>query len=338
VNHMFSAQSANRLFRVLVIGGGGFIGGHVVSALRRAGAGVRVLDAAPPPAKNGGLDWITGSVSDGTLVASSIGGCDAVIFLANASLPGSSQGDLAREAAGHVGTTLNVAEICAEQGVGRFLFASSGGTVYGHDAPAGGIGEDSPTNPLNGYGVSKLSIEHYLRIMGARGQMRTLSLRISNPYGEGQRAHRAQGVVAAAMQHAMADTVMPIWGDGSVERDFIHVEDVAAAFCAGLCHEGPSSVINIGSGKALSIRYILQATRRYTGRALVADFQADRSIDVHRNVLNISRAATELNWTPKIDIDHGLERTARWWKLSEVGNPDALMRGHRNPQAAPVHV
>lgn len=298
---------------VLVVGGGGFIGGHVVSALRRAGANVRVLDFVPAPSNLDGVDWIAGSISDGTLVASSAIGCDAVIFLANASLPGSSQGDFEREASGHVGTTLRVAEICRDLGVKMFVFASSGGTVYGYNSPPDGIGEEGQTQPLNGYGVSKLSIEHYLRLMSGQGPMRALSLRLSNPYGERQTAHRAQGVVAAAMQHAMAGTTMTIWGDGSVERDFIHVEDVALAFVAALSYSGQYSVFNIGSGRAHSVNSILEAVRRQTGRDLRVSYQPDRPIDVHRNVLNIDRAARELGWSPRIDIESGLERTAKWW-------------------------
>lgn len=301
-------------YNVLVVGGGGFIGGHVVTALQEAGSNVRVLDLISYSKANLNVDWITGPISDDTLVAAAANGCNAVIFLANASLPGSSQASYESEAVHHVGATLRVAEICRSQGVDRFIFASSGGTVYGYDAPLDGLVEDGPTRPLNGYGVSKLSIEQYLHLINKQGIMRTLSLRVSNPYGEGQRAHRAQGVVAAAMQHAMAGTVMPIWGDGSVERDFIHVEDVASAFVSGLSYDGSSTVINIGSGKSRSIKSVLDATRRHTGRDLVADYQPDRLIDVRRNVLNINRAQNELGWKPQIDFDQGIERTARWWR------------------------
>lgn len=298
---------------ILVIGGGGFIGRHVVSALRRAEIVTRVMDFCPPLLEDAGLDWVTGSIADNTLVASAADGCGVVIFLANVSLPGSSHGDMAREAIGHVGVTLQVADVCKDMNVDRFLFASSGGTVYGYDAPDGGLLEDSPNCPLNGYGVSKLSIEHYLRLMNVQGPMRTLSLRISNPYGEGQRANRSQGVIAAAMQHAMAGTRMPIWGDGKIERDFIHISDVADAFLAGLTHVGPSSVINIGSGRARTINEVLDATRRHTARDLQVEYQPDRPIDVHRNVLSIDRAQTELGWTPNIDFEEGMARTARWW-------------------------
>jgi UDP-glucose 4-epimerase len=115
------------------------------------------------------------------------------------------------------------------------------------------------------------------------------------------------------MQHAMAGTRMPIWGDGSIERDFLHVSDVADAFLASLTHDGPSSVINIGSGQARTVNEVLDATRRHTSRVLDVGYQPNRPIDVHRNVLSIQRAQAELEWAPKIDFDEGLARTARWW-------------------------
>ncbi|MGR3540104.1 MAG: NAD-dependent epimerase/dehydratase family protein [Hasllibacter sp.] len=315
--------------RILVIGGGGFIGRHVVDTLRADGHGVTVLDIVNPPPGDAGGGWITGPISDLTLVAAAAEGCGGVVFLANASLPGSSQADLAREVEGHVAATLEVAETCEAAGVGRFVFASSGGTVYGRDPPEGGLSEDAPCLPLSGYGVSKLAIEHYLRVLGRRGAMRTLSLRLANPYGEGQRALRAQGVVAAAMQHAVEGTVMPIWGDGGVERDFVHIRDVARAFAAALAYEGGESVVNIGSGRAASVNEVVAAVRRHTGRPLKVEYRAHRSVDVRRSLLRIDRARRELGWTPRLDLEAGLERTAAWWRTGAGAAPGRAGQGGR---------
>ena len=298
---------------MLVVGAGGFIGRALCRALAPS-MPVVGMDLTPAPEGLGHLDWITGSFADDTLLASAADGCDAVVFLANASLPASSQADLASEAQAHVAGTLRVAETCARLGVGRFLFASSGGTVYGSDAPAGGLPEDAPTRPRNGYGVSKLAIEHYIRLMHDMGRMRTLSLRLSNPYGEGQRALRGQGIVAAAMEHALEGRVLPIWGDGSVSRDFVYVGDVAEAFRAGLAHDGPSTAINVGSGRETTLNEIVDRVRAATGRRLPVEYLADRRIDVRRNALDVSRAAAELGWRPTTDLDEGLRRTAAWWR------------------------
>ena len=300
------------LSHCVLIGAGGFIGKALASELRQQ---VRVVgvDIIPPPTALSWMDWINGSITDPTLVASAVSGARSVIFLANASLPGSSQRNFANEVSAHVAGTLQVAEICESNGVERFIFASSGGTIYGHDAPDTGTPEDSLTEPRNAYGVSKLAIEHYLRLMGDVGRMRTLSLRLSNPYGIGQRALRGQGIIAAAMQHAMKGTTMSIWGDGTVERDFVYISDVARAFAAALEHEGPSSAINIGAGQAVSLKCIIEKVSIATGHPITVDYQSGRQIDVRRSLLCIDRAKDELGWTPEVTLKEGMRMTADWW-------------------------
>lgn len=301
--------------RVLVIGGGGFLGRHVVDAFIQEGTAVSVMDIAPPPGTlDNAVDWLTGSITDISLVASAAMGCDAVVFLANSSLPGSSHVDLSVEVRAHVEGTIKVAEVCSSLGVRRFVFASSGGAVYGFDPEVGqALQEDMPTLPRNAYGASKLAIEHYLRLLSTMRELKTVSLRVANPYGEGQRALRAQGVIAAAMQHAMAGTVMPIWGDGLVERDFLYVSDVARAFVAAATHSRSDGLINIGSGRSVSLRDILSLVEAAIGKQLKVAYYPDRQIDVRRSVLDITRAREQLGWEPKIELEEGLSRTAAWW-------------------------
>ena len=298
--------------RVLVVGGGGFIGQHIVARLRAARAEVIVMDVFSRREGPDDLEWIVGSAADQALLASAVAGCQTVIFLANSSLPGSANSDLAAEGNAHVGVTVKAAEICEEQGVTRFIFASSGGTVYGHDSDVP-LQEDAPTAPRNAYGVSKLSIEHYLRLRGQLRRLDTLSLRISNPYGEGQRAHRAQGFIAAAMQHGMTGETMSIWGDGSVERDFVYVGDVADAFVRACAYPGGQSEINIGAGRSTSLLDILGAVETALARKIPVRFEANRAIDVKKNVLDIGRARTALDWQPQTELGTGLARTAAWW-------------------------
>lgn len=298
--------------RILVVGGNGFIGRHVLRAVMRTGATAVGMDLASPRGDLEAVPWVTGSVSDPALFATAVAGCDAVVFLANSSLPNTANFDLSAEVSAHVQVSVKAAEICNDQGVKRFVFASSGGTVYGHESTTP-LSEEAATRPRNAYGASKLAIEHYLRLIGAMRTMSTVSLRISNPYGEGQRALRNQGFIAAAMQHAISGTTMPIWGDGSVERDFLHVEDVAKAFVAAIMADNPPSTVNIGSGQAVSLREILSHIEAITGHVVPVAYEHSRVVDVTRNVLDIRRAAQALGWAPRVTLVEGLNRTAAWW-------------------------
>jgi len=302
---------------VLVMGGGGFIGRCTVESLLKAGARVRVIDIAgqqaadAPESRN--LDWIVGSVADEALIASSAQMCDAAIFLASNSLPASANSDLAGEIGGHVRTAVKAAELCDAQGVGNFIFSSSGGTVYGLDSTQP-LRETDHTRPKNAYGVSKLAVENYLRVLSSLRSMRCLSLRISNPFGAGQIARRGQGFIAAAMEHAFTGEPLTIWGDGSTVRDFVHLPDVADALVRATRYKGGHAVINIGSGRGHSLLEIVSKVEATTGRKIDLKLEPDRPIDVLVNILDVSLAAQELDWRPAPTLDEGLAATARWWR------------------------
>ncbi|NYT36445.1 NAD-dependent epimerase/dehydratase family protein [Allopusillimonas soli] len=307
-------QDALSAKRVVVVGGNGFIGRHIVKALQKEDAQVSVIDVCPISDDSSfKVETIIGSINDSTLFSSAIAGSQIVIFLANNSLPGSANFDLASEVRLHVEHSIKAADLCRTQGVEKFIFSSSGGTVYGYssDVP---LSENMLTRPINAYGVSKLSIENYLRIISMQSSMRTISIRISNPYGEGQRAIRNQGFIAAAMEHGINDRVLPIWGDGTVERDFIYIDDVARAFILACKSANPPDVVNIGSGQPYSLLEIIKLSENALEREIKIEFHSSRTVDVQRNYLDITRAEEKLGWHPNISIEEGLRRTAKWWK------------------------
>lgn len=300
--------------KIAVLGAGGFIGRHALTALKKTGATLRAVDLVRPQnAKDTGAGWFVGDIADEAFISSAITGCDTVVFLASRSLPVSANNNMAAEIRSHVEGSVRAAEIALSQGVKRFLFASSGGTVYGTNSEIP-VPEDTPKVPRNAYGVSKLSVEHYLRVMNELRGLKTLSLRISNPFGEGQQARGMQGFVAAAMEHAFSSKSLSIWGDGSVIRDFVYVGDVADAIVTGCSYDGTATEINIGSSKGRTLLEVAKAVEMAAGKPLELVFEPGRNIDVAANILDVSRARHELHWTPKTNFANALELTAQWWR------------------------
>ncbi|WP_296721668.1 NAD-dependent epimerase/dehydratase family protein [Erythrobacter sp.] len=306
---------------VLVIGAAGFIGRNVVQRLLSVNRHVTAMDIKPlaPGTFHGEkwLSWAAGPADDRSALAASLKNCENVIYLVSGSLPATANAHLAHEVQHHVAETLAVAEFCEQHGMKSFVFSSSGGTVYGLDSEEP-IPETAPTSPRNAYGVSKLAIEHYLRLITEIRSMRTISLRISNPYGIGQVAKRAQGFVAAAMNAAWSGETLSIWGDGSVIRDYLFVSDVADAISMALDYDGAESVMNIGSGKGYTQTEIIAGIEQISKRKIKVDYTPSRKIDVRSNVLSIERAAIELGWHPQTSLPEGLAKTWAWWEAGEA--------------------
>lgn len=143
--------------------------------------------------------------------------------------------------------TLQMLDVMIEQGIRKVVFISSGGTVYG-DPLYVPIDEKHPTEPMVSYGITKLAVEKYMRMYARQGKIAPVILRVANPYGERQRIETAQGAVGIFIHRALCGEAIEIWGDGSVTRDFLYVQDVADAFARAVTYEGKEQIFNISSG------------------------------------------------------------------------------------------
>lgn len=299
--------------KLLVIGAAGFLGQHLVNILLNKEVEVVGLDVVDLDRyKKFNIEHVVGSLSDENLVSSVASECEAVFYLASSSLPATANADLAAEISIHVRTAVKTAEICQSMGVQKFIFASSGGTVYGSDS-FDPLTEDEQTNPRNAYGVSKLSIEKYLSVLSCLHNMKTISLRISNPYGILQKSTKGQGFIAAAIKAGITENTLPIWGSPNIVRDFIYASDVAEAFFAAYNYEGPSTIVNIGSGKGTSLQECISIIEKSLGKRINVDIMPNRSIDVAKSILNIEKSANLFDWRPKVPIESGIKSTVDWW-------------------------
>jgi UDP-glucose 4-epimerase len=142
--------------------------------------------------------------------------------------------------------------------------------------------------------------------------IKTITLRVANPYGNRQRIETAQGAVGVFLHHALKDMPIDIWGDGSVTRDYIHVGDVAEAFVKALDYTGNNSVFNISSGTGTSLNELIGMIESAVGKPLKRRYLPGRPFDVPVSVLNNDLAREELQWKPETSMQEGIARTAEW--------------------------
>jgi UDP-glucose 4-epimerase len=298
--------------RCVVLGGGGFIGTNLCRRLAGRVAALRVFGRSQSfPDALDGIEWIRGDFNDSKSLSAAIEGCDVVFHLLNSSTPASSNADKVADLNGSVVNTLRLLEACCAQGKPRVVFVSSGGTVYGvtDTVPTR---EDSACWPISAYGVSKLTIERYLHLFEYIHQLDYRILRVSNPFGAYQTVVKNQGVIAAFVRRVIAGRPLEVWGDGTVSRDYLYVDDVVEALEAAALHEGPERVFNIGSGLPRSLNEIIEALQVLTGVPLQVDYRDARRVDVPITALDITRARSALGWSPRTPFLEGLERTFAW--------------------------
>ncbi len=302
--------------KLTVFGGGGFIGSAISDRLLEDGHALRIVErprVAPYRNFKAGevVEWVTGDFSSTYDVANAIEGVDGVFHLISTTLPKNSNDDPIYDVQSNLVATLQLLNAMVAGNVRRIVFISSGGTVYG--APKYlPVDENHPTEPQVSYGITKLAIEKYLLMYGRLYGIRPTILRVANPYGERQRVETAQGAVGVFVQRALRGLPIEIWGDGSITRDYLHVSDVAYASAKAIAYTGEQSVFNIGSGSGTSLNQLIDLIQGVLGFPVVREYMNARSFDVPISVLCNDLAKRELGWTPKVGIEDGIARTARW--------------------------
>ncbi len=298
--------------RCLVLGAGGFLGRSLAALLQRHGAVVQGFGRSASSARPSGLAWTAAAFEDRAALATALAGQDVVFHLLGSSLPHASNRDPAAHVADQVVPTLRLLDLCRAARVRRVVFASSGGTVYGIPAEVP-TPEGAPTAPLSAYGINKLTVEHYLGLYGRLHGLEYQVLRVANPYGPGQSPFRQQGVIAAMLHRALSGSAVEVWGSGGVTRDFIHVDDVSAAFMAAAVYGGAHRVMNVGSGRGRSLDQVVADVAAAAGRpGLEVVRKPGRPADVPVSILDSGLIQRETGWRALVGWTDGLAGTAAW--------------------------
>ncbi len=299
----------------LVIGGGGFIGNHLVPRLLLGGTRVTVLGrratlSKPLPAQ---AEYVTGDFGNVELIRSLLETHDAVVHLAYATVPNTSFDNPLADLLENLPSTVQLfAEVAAKER--RLVLVSSGGTVYGEGVTLP-IDENHPTLPISPYGVTKLTLEKYAYLYSVTHGLNVVCVRPSNAFGEGQDPFSGQGFVATAMASAMRGRPVRIFGPHGSVRDYIHVADLAGGIVSALERGETGQAYNLGTGVGRSNLDVVEAIRpllREIGCAVHTVHESARVFDVHVNVLDSSRLRNQTGWKPNVDFVEGLRRTRDW--------------------------
>jgi UDP-glucose 4-epimerase len=298
--------------RILVTGGAGFIGSHVVDKLMDTGHDVRVLDdlsAGNLASIEGRLkvaNFVKGDIRDVDVVEKCVHSVDAVVHLAAiTSIPFSVEHPaLTRET--NVEGTLNLLNACLKADVRRFVFVSSC-SVYGEPSYLP-VDEKHPTFPLSPYAASKLEGEDCCRIHQEKCGLPTVVLRLFNVYGPRQGLNAYSGVVTRFFDQARRHLPLVVFGDGSQTRDFVHVWDVAEAVLGALETEDiDGEVFNIGFGRATSVNSLAKSVLELVGADLGIVYEKPRVGDVKASFADISKAEKRLDYKPMVPLEKGLK-------------------------------
>ncbi|HET9324631.1 MAG TPA: NAD-dependent epimerase/dehydratase family protein [Gaiellaceae bacterium] len=315
--------------KVMVTGGAGFIGSHVVDAFLERGDEVVVVDDLSSGSRDNvpdGVELVELDVADGAGVRAAMARLspDFVPHLAAQSSVTVSVSDPDRDFASNVLGTFNVVRAASELGA-RTAFASTGGALYGEDAPMP-TPETHVPRPLSPYGAGKQAGEAFVSTLQRFLGVAHVVLRLGNVYGPRQNPHGEAGVVAIFSERLLEDRPLAVYGHGTPTRDYVHVRDITRAFTT-VADTEVAGTFNLGWGREVSVLEVLDGIQRAAGTAVEPRLEPLRPGELRRSAIDSSAAAAAFGWRPEIELDEGLAETFRWYAETrgELTGPDATL-------------
>lgn len=302
--------------KCVLIGGSGFLGVNLAKALLSSGYDVTLVDKKAPSQKlfSGVVDNISFrriDFRDAAKIAPIIKDKDILFHFAYSSLPANSMRKMEEDLRSNVAESIGLFRLAAKNGVGKIVFPSSGGTVYGNTGMLAAK-ENFPTNPICAHGITKLTVEKYLFMFKEIFNLDYLIYRIANPYGPGQDPSGEQGLVANAMGKILKGLPVTVFGGGETVRDYIYVEDVIDAFTIGIKKDLKNDIFNIGTGKGYSINSAIRLIAKVAGVKPNIEYTSRRPFDVKASVLDNSKMRKASGWKPKVSFEKGIGKTYNW--------------------------
>lgn len=304
----------------VIIGGAGFIGTNLAIHLARETEGqITIIDREDyyfDTLKSLNLPRITYKAAPFSMDADfdeQVKGQDVVYHLASTVIPGTSNQNVPAELEANIIVTAKLLDACVRQEVKKVVFISSGGAVYGKKGTCP-IPEDTVTYPISSYGIQKLAIEKLLYLYHYQENLDYRVIRLANPYGPYQRPNGKLGVVTTFVYKALTDGKLVVYGDGSVVRDFIYIEDAVRAINKIVNGNSDLRIFNLGSGRGTSVNELISDIKESIASELEVEHIATRAADVPVNYLYISRYEANYGKLNPVSLKDGILKTAQFMK------------------------
>jgi len=292
---------------ILVLGGNGFIGSHLVDLLIENGHFVRVVDKSVEKFRNPieKVDYRIINFDDSSGLIEALANIDIVFHLISSTVPSTSNSDPIFDINSNLVNSVKLFDLMYKSGVERILFLSSGGTVYGNPniLPTP---ENHPINPISSYGIVKVAIENYLMMNYHLSKLKPIIVRASNPFGPRQRHFQVQGVISTFLKNVYMNKDLEIFGNGDNIRDYIFIKDLVD-FCYLAALSTECGIFNAGNGKGTSLNEIVEIIKATTNKKFNVNYKHQRNFDVQINSLDISKAYRTFRWKPLFSVEEGIQ-------------------------------
>lgn len=304
--------------RVSILGAAGFIGTNLIMSLMRdVSNDILAVDES--------VDYFSECVREpnvrlcecrfhtGTDFKSLLAGQEVVYHLVSTNNPTCSNHNIGKDIADNILISINILEACVANHVNKVIFISSGGTVYGNKVTCP-IKESAVTNPINTYGIQKLTIEKLFYLYHHMHGLDYSIVRLANPYGPHQRPNGRLGVVTTFAYKALRNEVLTVYGDGNVVRDYIYIDDAVDGILRIADSRSEEKVFNLGSGKGTCVNQVIEIIQKILERDVAVEYIASRSVDVPANVLDVTKYRATFGVGDVTPLEKGIRLTLDYLK------------------------
>lgn len=306
--------------KIIILGAAGFIGTNLVIELAKNEKNIltlvdrdRLYFKSIENLELPNLNIVESDLSMDTDYEELVDGQELVYHLVSTTVPTTSNQHISEELKANVILSANLFEACVKKNVKKVVFISSGGTVYGKESKCP-LNEKTATNPITSYGIQKVSIEKLLYLYNYMYGLDYRIIRLANPYGPYQRPNGVLGAVTTFTYKAMRNEEIQVYGDGSVVRDFIYIDDAIRGIQKIVEGTDRHRTFNLGCGYGTSIKQVLETIERALNIELNIKYTESRKVDVPVNYLDIKRFETAYGSLNPISLEEGIRKTAEFMK------------------------